>query len=374
MASKTKWKSIFEQAYEKTDLLDEVQLVDLFQKTEPYKPNADRILKPEPKRKKEIVRFLDSKISQNLEILLTSFKVPHSAIRDALLHINDDLLTLDRLSNIRPMIPESEILESILTYQGPLEQLGKAETFIKIVYDVPRLPTRIDSMIFRHRLHQELIEIEPDTYVVLRAIDQIKTSELFSLLLQMILIIGNYLNGTSFRGNANGFKIDSLLTIKDTRAISGNNLGCPTLLHYIAKFLAEKQPRCLDFMAEMPDVEPAGRMSIHGLVDGVKSLAAGLAQVQDEVKAVQHLGVLNGDEFLIVFENFCHVNCPKLDELSKNVIKLEEELQTLFEEFAEDLSERKNEPQLFFETITEFSQMLLVLLANIESTSRKRRP
>jgi hypothetical protein len=49
-----------------------------------------------------------------------------------------------------------------------------------------------------------------DVDAVLAACDEVKKSTKFKKVLEVVLALGNYLNGGSFRGAAYGFKLDAL--------------------------------------------------------------------------------------------------------------------------------------------------------------------
>jgi hypothetical protein len=336
--------------------LNEPELLDLFQKAEQVQKTV--VLEKKP----EVVRFLDQKMAQNLEILLTSFKCSHEQVREALLCVYDEMLPLERVVNLKPLIPDSDVMESILTYSGPIELLGIAEQFIKCIYEVPRLSTRLESMVFRLRYYQDIGEVQMDLQSLVSATEQVKKSEKFCRILQVILVIGNYLNGTSFRGNATGFKIDSLLCIKDTKPAGIDAKYYPSLLHYIAKCLREQFPESLDFLQDMPDVPHAARISVTSLNDCVGVLAKGFVDLEKELEDVERIGCFGNDKFLEIFKPFCDEAKIQIEKMNTTSTLFQEKLVDLFDHYGEDINERKKEPRKFFDTILQFSQMLQVSL------------
>lgn len=62
-----------------------------------------------------------------------------------------------------------------------------------------------------------------------QACNELKGSHNFKKILEMVLAVGNYLNGDSFRGAAQGFKLGALLKLMDIK--SHNNKT--TLLHFV---------------------------------------------------------------------------------------------------------------------------------------------
>lgn len=84
-------------------------------------------------------------------------------------------------------------------------------------------------------------------------------------------MIGNTLNGGTFRGDASGFQLDTLVKVsvmrdyqgfsdvqlRDTR--TGKGTSCPTLLHYLAKVLLRSDPRLVLFLEEVSSLEAVAR-------------------------------------------------------------------------------------------------------------------
>ena len=60
--------------------------------------------------------------------------------------------------------------------------------------------------------------LEPDVEDVTAALKDLKESKNFAELLKIILAVGNYMNGGSFRGGAAGFKLDALNKLADVRS------------------------------------------------------------------------------------------------------------------------------------------------------------
>ena len=77
--------------------------------------------------------------------------------------------------------------------------------------------------------------------------DSIIKNEHFNKFLEIILAHGNYLNGTTMRGGAFGFKLSSLAKIAEMKTKDNKS----NLLNYIVEFIIDdlKQPEILDFLS-----------------------------------------------------------------------------------------------------------------------------
>ena len=90
---------------------------------------------------------------------------------------------------------------------------------------------------------------------VLLAVKEVQKSTKLKTLLEIVLALGNYLNGGTFRGRAYGFKLEALTKLKDTKAADNQT----TLLHYIVQLVSSKHPDILDFGRDLKHVPPASR-------------------------------------------------------------------------------------------------------------------
>jgi hypothetical protein len=83
------------------------------------------------------------------------------------------------------------------------------------------------------------------------AINDIKNCKKLVKIFEIILAIGNYLNGTGPRGGAHGFKLEILSKLADTKTADNKS----TLLHYLVDFIAEEYPDLISFTEELNNVE-----------------------------------------------------------------------------------------------------------------------
>lgn len=76
------------------------------------------------------------------------------------------------------------------------------------------MSARLIAMVYRRRLDMEMEELKPDLTILRSACNELRSSNRFRQLLQIVLMIGNALNGSTFRGDAAGFSLDSLLKVR----------------------------------------------------------------------------------------------------------------------------------------------------------------
>merc|ERR1740139_1597752 len=139
-------------------------------------------------------------------------------------------------------------------------------------------------MLVRVTFGEKYGECEDKIMTVKRAVKQLRQSKAFKQVLEYTLACGNYLNGASNKGQAWGFKIDSLNKLKDTKTADNSS----TMLHYIAARLEEKTAGqvapALLLGQEVPDLEGATRCIWKDETSELSQLKASLKQVQTQVK------------------------------------------------------------------------------------------
>jgi hypothetical protein len=90
-----------------------------------------------PKTKtKQLVNLLELNRSQNICISLAKIKIPFSAIKIAILELDDSRLSVDNLRSLQSCCPSSEEIKLISNYQGSIEELGNAEKYINQVKSI----------------------------------------------------------------------------------------------------------------------------------------------------------------------------------------------------------------------------------------------
>ena len=110
-------------------------------------------------------------------------------------------------------------------------------------------------MIFKRTFTEKATELRPNLDAVTKASKALKSSKSFHKILEIILLLGNYMNGTGRSGGALGFKLAAINKLVDTK--SANNKM--TLLHFIADTVEAKFPEVIKFVEELVDVDAASK-------------------------------------------------------------------------------------------------------------------
>ncbi|ELR17045.1 formin domain containing protein [Acanthamoeba castellanii str. Neff] len=199
------------------------------------------------KKKETNVTLLDPKRANNCAIALSRFKMSNEDIKQAILRLDESKLSAESVETLLNYIPTPEEIEQLTAYADDRSKLGKAEQYFLTAKDIKRLEPRLKAFLFKLRFPEMKDSIRPEIDAVLGACNEVKQSAKFKKVLEVVLALGNYLNGGSFRGSAYGFKLDVLNKLRDTKSADGET----TLLHYLVKLVNSKYPEAVNWGREL---------------------------------------------------------------------------------------------------------------------------
>lgn len=102
-----------------------------------------------------------------------------------------------------------------------------------------------------------LLPILPQLETISEAIFAVKNSRTFNSVLEIVLAIGNYMNGSTPRGAAWGFKLDCLLKLSTIKSSDQKR----SLMHYLATLLERKYADLLNIFKEIESVKAAAEIT-----------------------------------------------------------------------------------------------------------------
>ncbi|XP_077388973.1 protein diaphanous homolog 1-like [Festucalex cinctus] len=301
------------------------------------------------KKKVKELKVLDSKSSQNLSIFLGSFRLPYEEISNCVLEVNEKVLTESLVQNLIKQLPSPEQLSVLGEMKDEYDDLAEAEQFGVVMSSVKRLRPRLQAILFKLQFEEQLNNIKPDVVSVTAACEELRKSTSFSKLLQIILLVGNYMNAGSRNGKAFGFSISYLCKLRDTKSADLKQ----TLLHFLADVCMEQYPEVMNFTDELIHVEKASRVSAETLQKNVEMMGR---QMKNLEKDIETFPPAQNDKDLFVekmsnFVSSAHEQYEKLDMMHKNMEKQYTDLGDYFvfdprklsvEEFFGDLNTFKN--------------------------------
>ncbi|KAJ2829097.1 hypothetical protein IWW50_001038, partial [Coemansia erecta] len=126
-------------------------------------------------------------------------------------------------------------------------------------------------------------DLQQDIASVMTAAHAVSTSRHFPQVLEVVLSIGNFMNGSGFRGGAFGFKIASLNRLMDTKAEDNKT----TLLHFVASTVEENFPGALEFLEELKPVDSGCRVSYTEMKAEMGDMRVRLAEAKRELELLR---------------------------------------------------------------------------------------
>lgn len=208
------------------------------------------------KTKSTRVTLLDPKRANNCAIMLSRFKdINYKQLCDAIMRIDEKILTPDNATALLDYIPTKEEAKLLTEYEGPKEKLTSAEKYFLELLKIPFFEERLRCIQYKLTFQEQVQSLQPDIQAVIHACHQVRTSARFRKLMEIVLALGNYMNGGGFRGGAYGFTLDTLTKIKDTKSTDNKK----NLTHYLAIILQRDYPHIFNFAEELPQVKHAAR-------------------------------------------------------------------------------------------------------------------
>uniref|UniRef100_A0A8C8A5S8 Protein diaphanous homolog 2 n=1 Tax=Otus sunia TaxID=257818 RepID=A0A8C8A5S8_9STRI len=310
------------------------------------------------KKKIKELRILDGKTAQNLSIFLGSFRLPYEEIKSIILEVDEEKLSESLIQNLVKNLPEQKELNALAELKDEYNDLAEPEQFGVVMSSVKMLRSRLNGILFRLMFEEHVNNIKPDIMAVTMACEELKKSESFSKLLELVLFLGNYMNSGSRNAQSLGFNISFLCKIRDTKSSDQKT----TLLHFLAEICEENYRDILKFPDELQHVESASKVSAQTLKSNLESMNR---QIQCLEKDIENFRKIQDehDKFVekmsISFLHSAREQYEKLSNMHNNMTKLYENLGEYFtfdpkavsiEEFFGDLS---NFRTLFLEALKE---------------------
>ncbi|RHY42329.1 hypothetical protein DYB26_000796 [Aphanomyces astaci] len=291
--------------------------------------------------KPKVVHLVDSKRQQNCSIALSRFRMAPKDIKAAIVALDDNVLTLERIQSLAAMVPTADEVDLVKGYEGDVALLGETEKFFLAISDLPRLAQRLKAMESTWTFGQRFDEVKGKLKLLDQAYGDLKRSTKLLSLLQVVLAVGNYLNGGTPRGGVYGFKLDILPKLSQVKATSSAN---KTLLHVIAEYVATSVPDASDFYESLNSLDEVSAISFTLLQNDVHMIEASLVQIDQEDAVQGFFGTWS--DFCKTYKRVATENAAAKDKLSKQEAakaKQDESKRDLFQQFTDSLEGDAND-------------------------------
>lgn len=276
--------------------IDHGLLIEYFELNEAPPKEAPKVV--------QRVEVISSKKAQNVGLFLATAKeVSFEQIRDAIIEMNDAVLTEDQLKGLEKVLPsDDEALQLKVFSEATPEELAMlrpVERFFLELLKVPRLHSRVRIFSFSRSFKIRLGEVLQGIEEASMAVHNIASNEKFAHFLRVLLNVGNFLNFGSYAGGAFGYNFDAIQKIADTKSQKDPNF---TLMDYLAQLLVDSKSPIVD-MADTIDLAPCSKEQMQFLQNEYKALASDMATLDEELAALEGLPIAPGsyEERVVLF-------------------------------------------------------------------------
>ncbi|KAM4744231.1 protein diaphanous homolog 3-like isoform 3-T3 [Anableps anableps] len=354
------WVLADEDRYAKPELLNRVALTFGSQRTDceenvvteepPKKEEEDLEDKKSIKKRIKELKVLDPKIAQNLSIFLGSYRMPYQEIRRMIVEVDEEQLTEPMIQNLVKHLPEQEQLNALAKYKNEYSNLSEPEQFGVVMSSMKRLQPRLSHILFRLQFEEHVNNLRPDILAVNAACEEVRKSRAFGRLLELVLLLGNYMNAGSRNAQSYGFDLSSLCKLKDTKSADQKT----TLLHFLAEVCEEQFPDVIKFVDELEHVDRASRVSAENLEKSLRQMERQLLQLERDLETFSSTDDPN-DMFLTKMASFSRVAQEQYGKLVIMHSNMQTMYQNLLEYFAVD--PKKTSVEELFTDLSNFRSM-----------------
>ncbi|XP_015224592.1 PREDICTED: inverted formin-2-like, partial [Cyprinodon variegatus] len=293
-------------------------------------PQTETKSRTKTKMETKEISFIDAKKSLNLNIFLKQFKCQWMTI------------------------------ENLKSHQADRGKLASVDQFYLQLLDVPSYGLRIECMLLMEESSCSLETLRAKAELLDRACQSVRESTRLPSFCKLILSVGNFLNYGTHTGNADGFKIGTLLRLTETKA----NKSRITLLHHILEEVEEDYPDLLNLPDDLLICEKAAGVNMEVL----KSEAGSLNQrLQNSKKKVSCSSEDLKEQYLLDIQE----NLRSCEQLQQVLSVVEERRQDLADYLCEDISSFSLDE--LFGTIRTFRGLFLQALKENESRRERER-
>ncbi|GAB6021511.1 hypothetical protein CHUAL_004115 [Chamberlinius hualienensis] len=334
------------------------QLNDKFSTKPAGKTKADGNAVVEKKlggKKLKELKVLDGKTAQNLAILLGSLKLSSEDMKRGILRLDEQCISIVAVEQLLDLWPPPDVLKQLDGYRDQIKELADSEQFVLSLSTINRLIPRLKSFKFKLRFDEMIQDTKPEIVAATEACDEIRNSKKFAKILEVVLLIGNYMNTGSNNAQAFGFDINFLTKLSGTKAVDNKT----TLLHFLTLLVENKFPEAKDFGDELLHCDKAAKVSTEQIQKTVGEMKKSLQQLELDLK--NHTTPINDDDkFIEIMSDFAASANKQYELLEGMFKKMENSYKSLSEFYAFDSSKYTLDD--FFGDITTFKNSFRVAL------------
>ncbi|XP_052005619.1 protein diaphanous homolog 1-like isoform X2 [Xyrauchen texanus] len=350
LSEKSFWVKAKEDRFENKELFAKLTLTFSTQTKVKKDQEASEEKKTAQKKKVKELKVLDSKSSQNLSIFLGSNRLPYEEFKNVILEVDEKLLTENMVQSLLKLLPEQKQLTTLSEMKDEYEELAESEQFGVVISSVKRLKPRLSAILFKLQFEEQVNNVKPDIVAVTAACEELRQSEGFSKLLELTLLLGNYMNAGSRNAKAFGFTISYLCKLRDTKSADQKQ----TLLHFLADTCQEQYPEVMTFPDELIHVDKASRVSAETLQKNLDQMEKQITNLEKDIETFPP-PQSDRDKFIEKMTSFVSTAREQFEKLKLMHDNMEKQYEDLGNYFV--FNPKKMSPEEFFGDLNNFRNM-----------------
>lgn len=345
----TFWAKTKEDKLEKPGFFDELTKTFAAKSSAPkQKESGDSLDKKATNKKKgKDLKIIDPKSAQNLSIFLGSLKMPHHEVKRLILNCDQTVLTESAINSLLKYLPSPEQMQQLGNMKEMFDDLSDPEQFACLLSGIKKLEQRLNMILFKMKFPEEMQDTKPNVVNATAACREVKTSSKFSKFLELVLLMGNYMNAGSRNEGSMGFEMNYLTKLSSTKSVDGQL----TLVHFMDEMIENKYPEISGFELELTHVEQAARVSDEILQKSINTMQGNLKKLEKELEIYKPLDDPE-DKFIPVMKGFYKTAKDQIDVL----VEMHKNMTTMYKELVEYfcLDVKKTSMEEFFGDIKTF--------------------
>lgn len=234
-------------------------------------------------KRAELKSVLDPQTRKRVEILIQRVrKIEPEEIARRIQQFDQDICTPVFLSELKSILPTADQIGKLSIYRNvpseELVELHPSDRLMVRLIQIDRLKQRIEGMLYRVAFAETWSLLNDSAKKLFEAGKALLDAKQFKELLSLILLIGNYMNGTGIKGGAFGFRVSSINKLVDTKSVNNT-----TLLHFLEKTVSKHFPYIEEFLDELERPAEAYRVNLQDVRKGLSELQEGLSHIRQEL-------------------------------------------------------------------------------------------
>eukprot|EP01083_Nonionella_stella_P290719 989191_1 len=230
-------------------------------------------------KKKQTIKWLDSKQDQQIQIGLKKVGLKNEEIYDGIMDMDEKIITLEVLETLFDLLPSKseqnkteskieEIMKNDENDEGLIDYCGPAEMFFIEMSSITEIKQQMTIWLFCRNFKEIWSHRMQQTTTMLRATQSIKTSKSLHEYLRILLAIGNLMNHGTEKSMAYGFNLDCLKMLNGIKDFSGKK----SLAIFVYEFAHNNFPMTHNLNKQLKILKLAVRLETNIIEESVKEM------------------------------------------------------------------------------------------------------